>query len=189
MVLIDMNPKTILLLNFLIVTIDRIISAFKQKERKGDIIYSWTSLFLILSYILCVSLALFEFFVWKKTFNMPVTITGSLLILGGIILRKVSIRTLGDNWSLHIKQIPSQQLITTGPYKWLRHPYYTAVILELSGTSLYFNSFLSLGYVFVIHLSLLLVRISFEEKILLVKFQNRYERYRQETGMFLPKWY
>lgn len=176
-----------LFLIFLIPALERIFFTFGQREKDGAVKYIWTSISLISSYIFCVSMALFEFFIRKKGLIISISIIGFIFIWGGIILRRLSIKALGNNWSIHIKDIPGQQLIRTGPYKWVRHPYYLAVILELGGTALYFNSFLSLGYLVLIHLPLLLARITLEERNLAAQFQNQYQKYRRETGMFFPK--
>lgn len=179
--------KSAFLTIFLLICIERITFVFKYKEKEGNIKYRWTSFLLISSYIFCVCLALFDFFMWLNSFNMLISFIGLLVMSIGISLRQISVKTLGNNWSLHVKNIPNQQLIKTGPYKWIRHPYYLAVMFELIGVSLYFNSVMSLGYSLLVHFPLLLVRISLEENNLVGRFQVQYKTYRQETGMFLPR--
>ena len=182
-----MDLKSFLFVIFLIPTIERIFSTFKQKERKGKIKHVWLSILLISSYLFCVSLAIFDFFMLRKAISVFLTIFGFLIMSAGIILRNFSIKTLGNSWSIHIKDILDQQLIKTGPYSLIRHPYYVAVTLEIAGVALYFNSFLSLWYILLIHFPLLLARIMFEEKELDSKFHNQFKKYQQETGWLLPK--
>lgn len=172
---------------FIIIFFERAIFTFIKKEKPGNIKHQWITLFIITSYIFCIFLAPLEFFIKGRDFNLKITLFGLFIIISGIILRRFSIRTLKNNWSIHVKDIPEQQIITTGPYKWVRHPYYDAVILELAGVSLYFNSLLALSYLLVIHLPLLIVRVLQEENILSQKFQDQYANYQERTGMFLPR--
>lgn len=183
------NIKILYFLIFLLLASERIISTFKHKEKKGTIEHMWTSILLIPSYIFGISLALFDFLSRRNSLNLGITIIGLLLILAGIALRQFSLNALQNNWSIHIKNSPDQQLIKTGPYKWIRHPYYLSVMLELLGVSFYFNSIISLSYVLLIHFPLVLVRISLEEKNLANKFLVQYEHYHKETRIFLPRVY
>jgi methyltransferase len=47
-----------------------------------------------------------------------------------VALRMSVIRALGDSWNVTAHVSPSTRVVTTGPYRWLRHPNYTAVALE-----------------------------------------------------------
>lgn len=45
-------------------------------------------------------------------------------------LRWWCIRTLGGAWSTRVVVVPGARLVTSGPYRWLRHPNYVAVVVE-----------------------------------------------------------
>lgn len=45
-------------------------------------------------------------------------------------LRWWCIRTLGPQWNTRVIRVPGQPVITSGPYRWLRHPNYVAVVIE-----------------------------------------------------------
>lgn len=47
-------------------------------------------------------------------------------------LRLSVIHTLGEHWNVTAHVSPSTKVITSGPYRWLRHPNYTAVALEFA---------------------------------------------------------
>lgn len=51
--------------------------------------------------------------------------------IGSQGLRHWAIRTLGDRWNLRVVVVPGEAPIRSGPYRWLRHPNYLAVALEL----------------------------------------------------------
>jgi methyltransferase len=55
-------------------------------------------------------------------------------------LRWWAIRTLGDRWTTRVLVLPDASPITGGPYRWLRHPNYTAVFVQLVALPLVFGA-------------------------------------------------
>jgi methyltransferase len=53
-------------------------------------------------------------------------------LAAALCLRVSVIRTLGESWNATAHVSPSTQVTTSGPYRWLRHPNYTAVVLEFA---------------------------------------------------------
>ena len=77
-------------------------------------------------------------------------------------------------------------LVTRGPYRWIRHPFYDSAALLMMAVSLIAaNWFLLLtgGLAFV----LLVVRTQTEEEKLLARFGEAYRAYMKRTGRFLPR--
>jgi methyltransferase len=56
-------------------------------------------------------------------------VAGALAAQG---LRWWAVRTLGDRWSTRVIVVPREKPVTAGPYRWLRHPNYLAVIVEMA---------------------------------------------------------
>jgi protein-S-isoprenylcysteine O-methyltransferase Ste14 len=78
-------------------------------------------------------------------------------------------------------------LITAGPYRWVRHPFYvTAALLMACSTVIAANALM--GGLSVLVLALLATRTPLEERMLLERFGQRYAEYMQSTGRFLPRW-
>lgn len=65
-------------------------------------------------------------------------IVGMLLLSLAKALKYYAIRSLGVRWSFRVMVIPDEPLVAEGPYRWLRHPNYVAVIGELLAAGVMF---------------------------------------------------
>ena len=93
-------------------------------------------------------------------------VTGIVLLLIGQILRIVAIRTLDGRWTVKIIVIPESQPVSGGIYRYIRHPNYLGVIIEILALPLVFGCFIT-AIVFTISNALVLfIRIGAEEKAL-----------------------
>ncbi len=80
-------------------------------------------------------LALFTTAGWpRRDRRVPAVLEAMALVgvAGAVCLRLLVIRTLGESWNVTAHVSPSTNVITSGPYRWLRHPNYAAVILEFA---------------------------------------------------------
>ena len=162
-------------------TIERVKYTFvpsNANKKTGHIYYRWTFIALSFIYVLIVLSSVAEYFLIIKTVNVLIAIFGFIIFCVGVFFRRMAGVNLGDNWSFHVEIKENHELITKGIYKYLKHPYYLGVILELVGICAIPNSFYSLLLVFFIQLPLLAIRIFLEEKTLMSCFGNKYERYR-----------
>jgi protein-S-isoprenylcysteine O-methyltransferase len=112
--------------------------------------------------------------------------TGIFLISAGILLRFWSVRKLGKFFRSTIVIQEKHKLITTGPYKYLRNPSYTGVLLTFIGFGIGIGNWLSLISLFIIGLISFARRISFENQALPKKFGKEYEEYQKKTWLLLP---
>lgn len=77
-----------------------------------------------------------------------------------------AILTLGDCWTFRVIVVPGARLIDRGPYRFLRHPNYVGVVLELLGVALMTGAAVSGPLAIVLFSVLLKRRISAEERAL-----------------------
>jgi protein-S-isoprenylcysteine O-methyltransferase Ste14 len=93
---------------------------------------------------------------------------------------------LGDNVSPTVATRRQHNLVTTGPYRWVRHPLYSMGMLAyLSFSLLAANWFLAILAVAVF--IVLNFRLPQEEAALAERFGDEYRQYMLRTGRFLPK--
>ena len=88
------------------------------------------------------------------------------LLAATMALRYWVISTLGDRWTTRVIVVPGEAPVTGGPYRYLRHPNYLAVIFEVAALPLVHTAWLTAIVVSGLNLWLLIHRISVEEKAL-----------------------
>jgi protein-S-isoprenylcysteine O-methyltransferase Ste14 len=97
-----------------------------------------------------------------------------------------TLRGLGTNLTDTVVTRRAHTLVTHGPYRWVRHPFYDAMaLLVLAVALIAANWFVLLSGAVVF--ALLAVRSRTEEAMLLARFGEPYRAYRQSTGRFVPK--
>jgi len=92
---------------------------------------------------------------------------------------------LDEEWSITLKLQTGHRLVTSGPYRRIRHPMYTALIMYELSWVLVSASLLFLVY-YVITVILMIVRIPKEERMMLENFGEEYRSYMKRTGRLLP---
>ena len=88
------------------------------------------------------------------------------LVLGAQALRWWCIATLGPRWNTRVIVVPGLPLVTAGPYRWLRHPNYVAVVVEGAALPLVHSAWLTALTFTVLNAALLTVRIRVENRAL-----------------------
>ncbi|MBK9146193.1 MAG: isoprenylcysteine carboxylmethyltransferase family protein [Flavobacteriales bacterium] len=123
----------------------------------------------------------------SQTFT-PLAIGGSAVMLTGMILRYWSIRTLDRAFSATVRIKEGQQLITSGPYRLLRHPSYTGAWLVFVGVALLFHSWAGLLIMGPGMFWVYTRRIATEERTLEAAFGEAYREMKNRTWRMVPGW-
>lgn len=89
-----------------------------------------------------------------------------LLVLAAQALRWWCIATLGRRWNTRVIVVPGLSPVTTGPYRWLRHPNYVAVVVEGLALPLVHGCWITAAVFTVANAALLTVRIRVENTAL-----------------------
>ncbi len=127
-----------------------------------------------------------EVFVVERPLHLATTLAGALLFACGFAVRRWVLRALGNLWAIDIDLKPGHHLVTTGPYRFCRHPNYLAMLLEMAGFCLVGNAFYTLAVFFPLYALALAVRIRLEEAALITALGGQYRAYRKSTFALLP---
>lgn len=93
---------------------------------------------------------------------------------------------LGANWSARVTLKVGHELIRSGPYKYVRHPIYTGLLLAVVGTAVEIGEWRGLPAIVLVAISLSL-KARREEQFLTKEFGEQYQQYRQGTGVLVPR--
>ncbi len=138
-------------------------------------------------------IALFAFMInpnsmqWAS-FNLPVWLRWTGVALGAIggSLLVWTLVNLGKNLTDTVVTRRDHTLVNTGPYRWVRNPFYDAVALCILANGLASAN----GFILVcgtIVVALLVIRTTIEEEKLIDRFGDSYREYMEQTGRFLPR--
>lgn len=112
---------------------------------------------------------------------------GVSLGAGGLALFAWMFHHLGTNVTSTAMPRREATLVTSGPYRWVRHPMYTAALLMgIAAALLTANLVVAIGGFAMF--GLLAARSRLEERRLEEKFGAAYRAYQRRTGRFLPRW-
>jgi protein-S-isoprenylcysteine O-methyltransferase Ste14 len=112
---------------------------------------------------------------------------GAVMLATGIILLASAHAHLGRSFHSLIVTKQDQAFVDSGPYRWIRHPIYTAYLLNYVGGGLLAGNWM-LTFVPVLMFSLLVaMRMGREEQVLIGQFGEPYIDYMQRTGRLFPK--
>ena len=107
-----------------------------------------------------------EVWAFDRPFLPALAFPALLVAAAAMALRYWAIATLGARWSTRVVAVPGEPAVASGPYRFLRHPNYLAVVLELAFLPLVHTAWLSaLGFT-VANAVLLASRLRREEALL-----------------------
>jgi protein-S-isoprenylcysteine O-methyltransferase Ste14 len=118
----------------------------------------------------------------SQTFAHTVVMAGLLLSLIGCTLSSIVLWRLKNSFSLMVEV---RQLVTTGMYKYIRHPLYFSELTHALGTTLLLLNSATL-LIYILFFTLEVIRAKFEERKFLGVLPE-YAAYKARTGFFFPK--
>lgn len=113
-------------------------------------------------------------------------VVGLTLMCAGIALRQWAVALLGPFFTVDVRVHPGQTVVDRGPYRWVRHPSYTGLIAIFVGLGLALDNWAALVVLAVVPTIGLLVRIRFEERVLLDGLGEQYRRFAAGRRRLFP---
>jgi protein-S-isoprenylcysteine O-methyltransferase Ste14 len=108
--------------------------------------------------------------------------------VAGLALIRWADHYLGENLSVSLRIREHHTLVTGGPYRWVRHPIYTAMLLYVAALAVV-TANIVLAVAFLLPTVLIvLLRLGREEQMMIDQFGQEYQTYMKSTGRLLPKW-
>jgi len=152
----------------------------KTRSDKGSRVVIWVGMF--------SAIFLSDYFATHgiTPIREPFFYVGLLLMLTGIVFRQWAIWVLGRFFSTKVRIVSDHRIVREGPYRYLRHPSYTGMLMILLGLGLASRTWL--GTIIILALFSLVVgyRISVEENALMAEFGNEYIEYAKKTKRLFP---
>lgn len=99
----------------------------------------------------------------QRPWNKYLAVIMAAVLAAAMALRYWVVFTLGDRWSTRIVVVPGDRLIGRGPYRFMRHPNYLAVVLEFFALPLIHAAWLTALFFSALNLAVLRRRIAHEE--------------------------
>ena len=124
--------------------------------------------------------------------NLPVTpranwtgAMGASICVFGLLVTLWARWTLGGNWSSTVTFKQGHELIRTGPYRWVRHPIYTGLLVMALGAALDFGQ-LHCWLAVPLMAAAFWIKLRQEEKLLLRHFPQEYPIYKRQVKALVP---
>jgi protein-S-isoprenylcysteine O-methyltransferase Ste14 len=115
--------------------------------------------------------------IWETT-GLALTMLGATFAIWARV-------TLGRNWSSVPQVKEKHELIVKGPYRLVRHPIYTGLLLAVAGTGLAGNQGMGL-LIFVLLFASYTFKIRLEERLMIETFPETYPDYRRRVKALIP---
>ena len=120
---------------------------------------------------------------WEQSY--VIKIIADLVTFIGLLMMVWARKYLGNNWSGNIVLKENHELITSGPYAFVRHPIYSGLIMMVLGVALYVNTYATAIFVVVFFLGAY-YKSQKEEKLLINYFPKEYLEYKKQTKALIP---
>jgi len=111
--------------------------------------------------------------------------TGSLLCVGGLAFCIWARISIGRNWSGVVTLKEDHQLVEHGPYRWVRHPIYTGLLMMYLATAITLGHGAGFSGLLLAFASFW-IKLNIEEKLMLKQFPDRYPTYQRRVKRIIP---
>ena len=125
-------------------------------------------------------------FQMNSSIQILLTIFSGILAIASVWLGLSAVKTLGKQWNIKAQIIEGHELITTGPYKIVRHPIYSALFGLLIVTGYSITQLWAFIIAIVLYFIGTIFRTRVEEQLLIQHFGDQYEKYKKKVPALIP---
>jgi len=152
----------------------------KTRSDRGSRVAIWLGMF--------IAIFLSDYFATHGITPIPELFfyVGIVLMLVGIVFRQWAIWVLGRFFSTKVRIVSDHKIVREGPYRFLRHPSYTGMLMILLGLGLASRTWLGTIVILALFGLVMGYRINVEEKALRAEFGEEYVEYAKKTKRLLP---
>ena len=154
-----------------------------KQETQGHLVQSFGLLFAIIVAFLLPYLPIFHFLNFAPV-NPVLSSFGVLLCAAGMALLVLARQHLGSNWSQTVAAKIGHELVTSGPYRYVRHPMYAGGLVACIGSAMVCGG--AWIFLLVILGALFLWRVAAEDTLMAHQFPNEYPDYKKRTKALIP---
>tara|TARA_Y100000310_G_scaffold342259_1_gene444726 strand:+ start:3445 stop:4026 length:582 start_codon:yes stop_codon:yes gene_type:complete len=167
---------------FLIVFLVEVRILLRYRNKKDD---KKSLNYILLGIFLPLFLAIWLSFHYFGAIDNRFSYLGIVLIIAGFVLRQSSIFSLKKFFVPIVAKQKGHRLIRSGPYRFLRHPSYTGLFLEVVGVGFGLSNIVPVVLAIVLLLPAIIYRIRIEENFLMNNLRG-YRDYMKDTWKLLP---
>lgn len=111
-------------------------------------------------------------------------VVGLILVVSGIGLAVWARIYIGRNWGMPMTEKSEPELVTSGPYRFVRHPIYSGLLLAILGTAVATNVYWLIAL--IVMGGYFIYSATVEERLMTASFPDQYPRYEASTKMLVP---
>jgi methyltransferase len=131
-------------------------------ERVSEPLYRW----MVALHTAVIAGAALEVVFLKRPFIPGLAAVAFFVFLAANIVRWWVIRTLGEHWNVQVMDSTRLGVVTSGPFRFVRHPNYAAVFAEMLALPLIHTAWITALAGSIAHMAVLAQRLSTEEAVL-----------------------
>ena len=148
--------------------VELLVSVRRARSRGDQAVVPEPLLFPLMAalHTLLVFAPLAEVWWLARPFLPAAAVVSALLLVTATVLRVWTLRTIGIAWNVRVVRPEASTIVTGGPYAYIRHPNYLAVILEIAALPLFHGAWWSVVGLTLLNAAVLAIRIPTEERML-----------------------
>ena len=151
-----------------LVRLGEVVVSWRRLRGRGERLVDEPVLFplMVLLHVGLVAAPAAEVLLLERAVSPTLAIAAGAVLALATLLRVWTLRTIGGAWNVRVVVPDEDQVVTAGPYRWIRHPNYLVVILEIASLPLLHGAWISALGLTLLNAAVLARRIPTEEAAL-----------------------